>query len=138
MKRMIWIVLAVLCLPGAVMADERSGGLRIEVISAETQRPLQGVAVTVTDREGNAVEGRTTEDGVLELEGLEPGLYAVTAEGPGLVTATEPSVRIVRRRVTPLGLEMLAAEEAIEEIVVRARARVADPYGPVSNSFFNR
>ena len=138
MKRMIWIVLAVLCLPGAVMADERSGGLRIEVVSAETQRPLQGVAVTVTDREGNAVDGRTTEDGVLEMDGLEPGLYALTAEGPGLVTATEPSVRIVRRRVTPLGLEMLAAEEAIEEIVVRARARVADPYGPVSNSFFNR
>ncbi|WP_405235683.1 TonB-dependent receptor [Lentisalinibacter orientalis] len=119
-------------------AQEEPGGLLIETISAETRRPLAGVRVTATDRDGSAVEGVTTAEGIVEFDALEPGLYAVTAEGTGLVTAREPSVRIVRRKTTPLGLELLAMEEAIDEIVVRARGRVADPYGAVSNSYFNR
>lgn len=126
------------CLAATATAREEPGGLLIETISAETRRPLADVRVTVTDRDGRAVEGVTTAQGIVEFDALEPGLYAVTVEGPGLVTAREPSVRIVRRKTTPLGLELLAMEEAIDEIVVRARGRVADPYGAVSNSFFNR
>jgi len=126
------------CLSSAATAQGEAGGLLIETVSAETRRPLEGVTVTVTDRDGNVIEGRTTREGVIGFDGLDPGLYAVTAQGPGLVTASEPSVRVVRRKTTPLGLELLAMEETIDEIVVRARARVADPYGPVSNSYFNR
>ena len=126
------------CLSAFATAGEESGGMLIETISAETRRPLAGVTVTVTDREGNAVEGLTTAEGVVEFDAIDAGLYAVRAEGAGLVTASEPSVRVVRRRTTPLALELLAMEERIDEIVVRARARVADPYGPVSSSYFNR
>ena len=89
--------------------------MRIAVVSMETQRPLEGVTVTVTDRDGNVVTGRTTADGIVELSDLDIGLYAVTADGPGLVTASEPSVRVVGRKVTPLNLEMLARTEALEE-----------------------
>jgi hypothetical protein len=56
----------------------------------------------------------------------------------GLVTANEPSVRVVGRKVTPLNLEMLARTEELEEIVVVARALIADPHGAVSNSLLNR
>jgi len=134
----VFAVALLVCLAATATAREEPGGLLIETISAETRRPLADVRVTVTDRDGRAVEGVTTADGIVEFDALDPGLYAVTAEGPGLVTAREPSVRIVRRRTTPLGLELLAMEEAIDEIVVRARGRVADPYGAVSNSYFNR
>jgi len=72
------------------------------------------------------------------LRDLDIGLYAVTAEGPGLVAAREPSVRVVGRKVTPLNLEMLARTEALEEVVVLARAQIADPNGAVSNSMLNR
>jgi len=134
----VFAVALLVCLAATATAREEPGGLLIETISAETRRPLADVRVTVTDRDGRAVEGVTTADGIVEFDALDPGLYAVTAEGPGLVTAREPSVRIVRRRTTPLGLELLAMEEAIDEIVVRARGRVADPYGAVSNSYFTR
>ena len=122
----------------AAAAQTADGGMRIEVTSAETRRPLADVTVTVADRDGREIQGVTTADGVVEFDALEAGLYSVTAEAPGVVTAIEPSVRVVRRKISPLALALLPQEEAIEEIVVLARGRVADPYGPASNSFLNR
>ncbi|NJN40171.1 MAG: TonB-dependent receptor [Gammaproteobacteria bacterium] len=128
----------VLCASSAAMAQSADGGMRIAVVSKETQRPLEGVTVTVTDRDGNVISGRTEANGTVELGDLDIGLYAVTADGPGLVTASEPSVRVVGRKVTPLNLEMLARTEALQEVVVVARAQIADPHGAVSNSVLNR
>jgi hypothetical protein len=128
----------VICASSAAMAQSADGGMRIAIVSQETQRPLEGVAVTVTDREGKVISGRTEANGTVELSELDAGLYAVTAEGPGLIAAREPSVRVVRRKVTPLNLEMLARTEALEEVEVLARALIADPYGAVSNSLLNR
>ncbi len=125
----------------ALVAREPDAGIRIEVLGAETRRPLEGVTVTVTPRQGSVVTGLTAENGVIEFGPLEAGLYDVTATRPGLITAIEPSVRVVRRKVTPLRLEMQVPPDAeLEEVVVRARVRgrVADPYGSASNAFFNR
>jgi hypothetical protein len=140
MKRTIrlYTMLVLLGASSVTLAQGADGGLRIAVVSVETQRPLEGVAVTVTGRDGNAITGRTGPDGTVELSDLGAGLYAVAAEGPGLVAAREPSVRVVGRRVTPLNLEMLARDEALEEVLVVARAQNADPYGPVSSSLLNR
>jgi hypothetical protein len=134
----LFAALLVLCASSAAMAQSAEGGMRIAVFSMETQRPLEGVTVTVTDRDGNVITGRTEVNGIVELSGLDIGLYAVTAEGPGLVTVNEPSVRVVGRKMTPLDLEMLARTEALQEVVVVARARVADPHGAASNSLLNR
>jgi hypothetical protein len=131
---------------GAVFAQDPEGAVRIEVVSAETRRPLEGVTVIVTPREGAAVTAMTTAEGILEVGALAEGLYAVTATRSGLVEATEPSVRVVRRKVTPLRLEMrsLAGSApdaaALEEVIVRARARgrEADLNGSASASFFDR
>ncbi len=112
--------------------------MRISVASKETQRPLEGVAVTVTDRVGKVIARRTEANGTVDLTGLEAGLYAVTADGPGLMAVSEPSVRVVDRKVTPLNLEMLARSEAVQSVVVVGRAQTADPYGSASNSLLNR
>jgi hypothetical protein len=123
------------------VAQQPDSGMRVEVISAETRRPIEGVSVTVTPREGSSLTGLTAADGVIEFGTLDAGLYAVTATRAGLRMATEPSVRVIRRKVTPLRLELRVEEDLVlEEVVVRARirGRVADPYGSVSNSFFNR
>ncbi len=140
MKRIIRILAGALafCGPFAAMAQSADGGMRIAVVSMETQRPLEGVTVTVTDSDGDVITRRTEANGTVELSDLDAGLYVVTADGPGLIAAREPSVRVVRRKVTPLNLEMLARTEALEEVVVLARALIADPYGAVSNSLLNR
>jgi len=128
----------VICASSTAMAQSADGGLRIAVVNKETQRPLEGVTVTVTDRDGNVITGRTEANGTVELRDVDTGLYAVTADGPGFISVREPSVRVVGRKVTPLNLEMLARTEALEEVVVTARAQIADPNGSVSNSMLNR
>ena len=130
--------LLVFCLSTAALAQDAGGGMRISVASKETQRPLEGVTVTVTDRVGKVIARRTEATGTIDLTGLEPGLYAVAADGPGLVAVSEPSVRVVARKVTPLNLEMLARTEAIQQVVIVGRAQTADPHGAVSNALLNR
>jgi hypothetical protein len=134
----LFAAVLVLCAPSAAMAQSAVGGMRIAVVSLETQRPLEGVTVTVTDRDGKVITGRTAVDGTVELSELAPGLYTVMADGPGLLTVSEPGVRVVGRKVTPLDLEMAAGADELDEIVVRARAQTADPQGAASNSLLNR
>jgi len=140
MKRIIRLFagMLVICASSVVMAQGADGGMRIAVVSVETQRPLEGVTVTVTGRDGKVITGRTGANGTVELSDLDTGLYAVTADGPGLIAAREPSVRVVGRKVTPLNLEMLPRTDALDEVLVVARAQVADPYGAVSSSLLNR
>ena len=61
MKRIIRLFAGalVICASSAAMAQSADGGMRIAVVSMETQRPLEGVTVTVTDRDGNVITGRT-------------------------------------------------------------------------------
>ena len=141
MKRIIrpLAVLLVFFASSAAMAQGADGGLRISVVGMETQRPLEGVTVTVTDRGGNVITRRTPADGTVEWTDLAAGgLYAVTAEGPGLMAVSEPGVRVVARKVTPLKLEMLARAETLGPIVVTGRAQVADRHGAASNALLNR
>lgn len=140
MKRIVQLFAGLLVLSAsfAAMAQGAGGGMRISVVNKETLRPLEGVTVTVTDRVGRAMVRRTEVNGTVELTDLDAGLYAVTADGAGLIAVSEPSVRVVARKVTALNLEMLARTEALEKVVVVGRAQIADPYGSVSNSLLNR
>jgi hypothetical protein len=132
------ITLWLACLPAAAGAQDADGGLIIDVRAAETGRPLAGVDISITDRDGTELEGRTGADGSISFERLAPGLYDVTAAAAGRISVEEPSVRVSRRRVTPLALDLVASAGPVDEIVVVARGRVADQFGAVSNSFFNR
>src|SRR5688500_20148340 len=111
----------VICASSTAMAQSADGGLRIAVVNKETQRPLEGVTVTVTDRDGNVITGRTEANGTVELSDLDAGLYVVTADGPGLVAAREPSVRVVGRKVTPLNHEMTSRTAEVQGVCSHAR-----------------
>jgi hypothetical protein len=126
--------------PTAVHADEQSGEILVTVIGVDTRRPLPGVAVTVESRSGDTYSAVTDESGSAQFEGLAAGLYRLAVMGQGLVQAIEPSVRVVARKTTPLRFEMLNSDEplALEEVVVIADARGADPDGSVSSSYLDR
>ena len=126
--------------PIVAWAADEPGGMQVDIVAAETRRPIAGALVTITDRGGNQQSDTTAADGRVTFATLTPGLYAVAVGAEGRATAEEPSVRVVRRKVTPLNIELLEVDEAIEEVVVvaKARGRLADPFGAVSNSLFNR
>ena len=137
-RRLVAVVLV--AISGLAGAQDDSGGMQVDIVAADTRRPLADARVTVTDRDGNGQSEFTSADGRVTFPTLAPGLYTVVVGAEGRVTAEEPSVRVVRRKVTPLAVELLPVDEAIEEVVVvaRARGRIADPFGGVSSSFFNR
>ena len=124
-------------------AQQVAGGISIRIVSAESRRPLAGVNVTVSPRAGSPTTATTLADGTALIENLEPGLYELAAEGENLALGYEPSIRVVTRKATPLLMELPALErpqngEALDEVVVVARAMQADRYGAVSNSYLNR
>ncbi len=122
----------------AAVAQDISGAIAVKVVNAESSRPLSGVAITVTSRDGDDSVATTADDGTVTIDSLAVGLYTLSAEGDGFVTGYEPSVRVVARRATPVRMELPPRDEEIDEIVAVARAVQADPFGAASNTYLNR
>ena len=134
--RVSWI--AALSFGWNSIATASEGALSITVLDAPTTRPLQGASIQVTSRTGDVRTVTTGGNGTALLAGLPDGLYEVRAEAEGRVPAVEPTLRVIPRRTTAVRFELRLRSETIEEVIVTARAREADPYGAVGNGFFNR
>lgn len=113
------------------------GAISVEVVDAVTRRPVDGVTVTAESRDGD-VSSATTDNGRVLLDSLEDGFFELRAESEGYVTAVEPAVRVLEQRTGSLRFELQPVSDSIDEIVVVARAREADPFGGVSDTFLSR
>ncbi len=112
------------------------GSISVEVVDAVTRRPVDGVTITAESRDGEA-RSATTDKGRALLDSLEDGFFRVRAESAGYVTAVEPAVRVLEQRTGRLRFELQPVPASVDEIVV-TRAREADPFGAVSNTFLSR
>ena len=131
-----WMRRALLLLLAALPAAAAAGGIAVEVIDAVTRRPLDGVTITAESRDGKE-RSATTDNGRALLDSLEGGFYRLRAESAGYVTAVEPAVHVLEQRTGRLRFELRPVPDSIDEIVV-VRAREADPFGAVSNTFLSR
>lgn len=118
-----------------VVAD--AGAISVEVVDAVTRRPVDDATITATSRDGD-LSSATTSGGRALLDSLDDGYFELRAESAGYVTAVEPAVRVLEQRIGRLRFELQPAPDLLEEIVVVARAREADPFGAVSNKFLSR
>ena len=117
----------------------QSSSLEIRARNAENNRPLPGVTISLASRDGDVRAAVTDDDGQVTIPSLAPGLYALSGAASGFIEIEEPSVRLIGKRTTLLRLALRPADtSSIEEVVVTARARFADPYGASSSSFLNR
>ncbi len=129
---------ALLLLLAATPAAADVGAVSIEVVDAVTRRPVDGVTITAKSRDGE-VRSATTDKGRALLDNLEDGFFELRAESAGYVTAVEPSVRVLEERTGSLRFELQPMSAAVNEVVVVARrAREADPFGAVSDTFLGR
>ena len=139
---LVLISMLVTAAPGLALAQADSGQIAVTVLDADSKRPIEGVRITISQRDAQVAfgpESRTSgPDGTAEFNDLPVGLYSLIAEGDEVVTVREPSVRVARRKITALDINLLAADPAIDEVVVVARALQADRYGAVSSSVLNR
>ena len=128
---------ALLLLLAATTAVADVGAISVEVVDAVTLRPVDGVTITAESRDGE-VRSATTDNGRALLDSLEDGFFRLRAESAGYVTAVEPAVRILEKRTGRLRFELQPLSDSLDEIVVVARAREADPFGGVSDTFLSR
>jgi hypothetical protein len=129
---------ALLLLLAATPAAADVGAVSIEVVDAVTRRPVDGVTITAKSRDGE-MRSATTDKGRALLDNLEDGFFELRAESAGYVTAVEPSVRVLEERTGSLRFELQPMSAAVNEVVVVARrAREADPFGAVSDTFLGR
>ena len=114
-----------------------TGALSVEIVDAVTRRPVDQVSVSVEPRNGD-IRSVTTENGTAIINNLPVGFFTVRAAASGYVTAIEPAVRVLERRTGEVRFELAAVTDAVDEIVVVERARKADLFGAVSNTFLTR
>jgi hypothetical protein len=122
-------------LPHFTHAAEAPGALTVIVKDQITDRPLSSVQITIKERETNATRSVETDaQGRIVIEQLDPGLYSVNVAKGGFASSYEPSVRVVTRKNMKVEFEL--GEQAIEEVVVRARQ--ADAFASASSTYLDR
>ncbi|MEL7045899.1 MAG: TonB-dependent receptor, partial [Pseudomonadota bacterium] len=134
-------ILAVVTFASAHSINADDSTLVVNVLAAESGRPLESAIVKLAFRSGQRFEQTTTQDGVARFPSINSGLTEVVASAEGRVSAQEPSVRLLDGRVSELTIELYAAslrETPMEELVVTARARRADPFSGVAGTYRNR
>ena len=137
LRQVAWLILSALLigLPLFTHAAEAPGALTVIVKDQNTDRPLSTVQITITERETASTRSVETDaQGRIVIEQLDPGLYSVNVAKDGFATAYEPSVRVVTRK--NIGIEFELREQAIEEVVVRARQ--ADQFASASSTYLDR
>jgi hypothetical protein len=112
--------------------------MSVSVVDSVTSRPLTGVTVTADARDGTEKTATTGSDGAASFEGLTDGFYTFRASAAGYVPGVEPAVRVIDRRTGQLRFELLPRSESLEEVVVTARARKADPGGSAADRYLTR
>lgn len=129
----LWAVL--IGLPLATHAAEAPGALTFIVKDRNTNRPLAGVQVTITERETTATQSvATNSQGRALLEQLDPGLYAVSLAKSGFASLYEPSLRVVTRKNIKVEFEL--KEQAIEEVLVVGQQ--LDPLSSANSTYLDR
>lgn len=127
--------LLALFLATPVFAD--TGAMTVEVVDAVTRRPINGVTILAESRDGT-VQSQMAENGAVTIDGLPVGFFTFRAESDGYVTAVEPTVRVLEGRTGRIRFELQPVSDTVDEIVVVARARKADPLDAVASSYLNR
>jgi hypothetical protein len=127
-RRVLAIVVAVLCAAAPVLAQGQQTGTLGGRLSTSDSLGLPGVTVTVTS---DALQGaRTTVtdvNGVYSVPGLPPGSYAVKFEMAGMATVQRTAAVPLGRAVT---MDQVMTVRPVEEVVTVHGARPAAVSSP--------
>ncbi len=119
----LFVALAFLLLPVAVLAQETSSAIRVDTYQADGS-PASGVTVTVTDtRTGSSRSNTTGDAGTVTITGLRVGgPYTVSTSGTGVQSQQVTDVFLRLGDTYQLPLTM--GTSSLEEVLVTASAEI--------------
>src|SRR5689334_6970124 len=122
-KIALTIALGALCatLPGLVLAQQRAGSLRGQVLD-ELGGAIVGASVTVIDSKGVEKSVVTNDSGSYTVAGLAPGKYTVRAINAGFAMTETPDVEVVSGKAVQFDITLKVAIEE-QKVTVAADNR---------------
>lgn len=135
--RWVTVVAVTISFNAIATANADTGNIRV-AIANEEGRPLPAVSIVAESRSGDRRNVSTDDLGEASIDGLEAGLYRISASLKGYISVVEPNLRVVRDKTIPFRLQMRTADESMDEVLVVAKAVRTDAFGAVSSSFLNR
>ncbi len=124
---------------GAVAAQGTpTGTIKGGVVDIITGRPVPQGSATLSGRQGFERTVNLDRAGQFTLTDVPEGTYQIRLEADGYIAAVETDVLSVKDRVTEVAFQMSQAYGRINEVVVTARARSADPFADSSSRTLSR
>ena len=110
------VLLLALFISGSAWAQTSNGTLVGSVVDPTGAVVTKAIVSAVSSQYGQPHEARTDSVGTYRLEGLQPGIYAVTVTAPGFEALTVTGVVINGSLTTTINgkLKLAAAEQTIE------------------------
>jgi Carboxypeptidase regulatory-like domain/TonB-dependent Receptor Plug Domain len=117
-KSLVWVAVLLLALfiSGAAWAQTSNGTLAGSVVDPTGAVVTKATVSAVSSQYGQPHEARTDSVGTYRMEGLQPGVYAVTVTAPGFEALTVTGVVINGSLTTTINgrLKLAAAVQTIE------------------------
>jgi hypothetical protein len=130
MKKYLLIqLLLTLSLLGISTLHAQNGIIKGRVSDELTNEPIPFCTILLDDTD----DGTTTDiDGNFTLEGLEPGLYSLTATYVGYRDETVFEIQVTNAKPAEVNIQMKTATQNLEEVVVKASPFKKTAESPVS------
>src|SRR5215216_2905678 len=110
MKRIVLVITLCLTMAGLVVAQQRAGSLRGQVLD-ELGGAIVGASVTVIDGKGVEKSVVTNDAGNYTVNGLAPGKYTVRVTNAGFAMSETPDVEVVSGKSQQLDITLKVAIE---------------------------
>ena len=120
------------------IAQAAGGIVKGTVLDAVTNRPLSEGVVNLENDSGVRRSVQLASDGRFTIDDIPEGLYALSVEAQGYVTAVDRDVRSVEGRVFEVEFRLAKAYSRVNEVVVTAKAISTDPFADASARVLTR
>lgn len=115
-----------------------TGKIRLTVIDSSTQRPIPNATVAIVSRAGATTETRANEQGLVQIDALNAGLYTLIINHPNYQSVRLPRVRVLDNKTTPIETKLAGISPGIEELLVLGKTIASNPLNPAGTSFIDQ
>ncbi|MGV8837321.1 TonB-dependent receptor [Cellvibrio sp.] len=114
-----------------------TGKIRLTAIDSSTQRPIPNAAITLRSRAGATTETRANEQGLVQIDALDAGLYTLLINHPDYQSVRLPRVRVLDNKTTPIETKLAGISPGVEELLVVGKTIAGNPLNPAGTSFID-
>src|SRR5215211_7848858 len=114
MKRIVLVIALCLSIPGALVAQQRPGSLRGQVLD-ELGGAIVGASVTAIDAKGTEKSAVSNDGGNYTINGLAPGKYTLRVVNAGFAMFESTEIEVVSGKAQQLDVTLKVAIEEQRE-----------------------